>query len=110
MHLPDRLVDPEEEYPDTLDVAAREELIWLWSDLAEARRTAVRGCWSIECALLVTRIVALTRHVGAVSWEQVDIALITSDLYERVHIDAGLPYPPIDWDAVAEHLARTGRG
>lgn len=103
MSLPDRLVDLDEEYADTLYGAAREELIWLWADLADARRTALRGCWSIECASLTVRIVALTRHAGAVGWDMVDTELVRSGLYERIHREAGLTYPPVDWDAVTAH-------
>jgi hypothetical protein len=114
--LPDRLVDQDEEYADTLYGAAREELIWLWSDLADARRTAIRGCWSIECASLTVRIVALSRHVGALEWDHVDFDLLRSGVYLRIHQEAGLVPPPIDWAAVDRHeqyladRAHRGRG
>lgn len=101
--LPERLLDPEEEWSETLHDAAREELIWLWADLADARRHAIRGCWSIECASLTVRIVALSRHVGALCWEEVDFDLLRSGVYMRIHQEAGLVPPPIDWEAVDRH-------
>jgi hypothetical protein len=99
--LPTRLVDPDGDYPDSLEEAAREELVCLWGDLAEARRSAMNGVWSIACDGIVERVVALSRHVGAVPWGEVDVDLISVGLYERIHAEAGLEHPPVDWDAVA---------
>lgn len=58
--LPARLVNPDGDYPDTLEAAAREELACLWGDLGEARRNAINGVWSIACDGIAERIVALT--------------------------------------------------
>lgn len=100
---PARLVPLDDEQPTTLEEAARDELMLLWSDLNAAIEQAHRGGWSMRCEYLASRIVALTRHVGATPWEQIDVKLVRCGAYERIHQEAGLEYPPIDWDGVAEH-------
>jgi hypothetical protein len=88
-------------WPNTLDEAARDELLRLWDDLNLAVEYARDGCWSTGCENLAYRIVALTRLVGAAPWTEVDVKLIRSGVYERIHAEAGLRHPPIDWDEVA---------
>ncbi len=83
----------------TLEGAARDELMRLWDDLNRARQNAHGGCWSGECESLARRIVVLTWHVGATDWTHIQAPLIRSGLYERLHAEAGLEYPPIDWPA-----------
>jgi hypothetical protein len=82
----------------TLEAAARDELMRLWDDLNWARIRAARGCWSGLCESLTRRIVVLTRHVGATDWTDIQAPLIRSGLYERIHREAGLEHPPIDWE------------
>lgn len=109
--LPARLIDPTEvdEFA-TLEAAARDELMRLWDDLARARQHAIRGCWSMECDSLTHRIVALTRHVGATDWTDIQAPLIRSGLYERIHREAGLEHPPIDWERFAAYERRLEEG
>lgn len=109
--LPGRLVDLDAgtEFP-TLEAAAQDELMRLWEDLHHARRHAAGGCWSGECESLTRRIVVLTRYVGATAWTDVHAPLIRSGLYERIHREAGLEHPPIDWDAFAEFERRVEAG
>jgi hypothetical protein len=90
----------------TLEDAARIELVQLWSDLEDARRTAINTTWSIRCENVAYRIVELSRHVGATPWEQISVRLLRDGVYERVLRDAGITYPPIDWDRVALTEAR----
>lgn len=85
----------------TLEDAVRAELVYLWSDLDTAVRFAHRGCWSGACENVAYRIGMLSRLVGATSWREVQVPLVRSGVYERVHRDAGLESPPIDWDAVS---------
>ena len=101
--LPERLVDVDEQWPADLTQAVHDELVWLWADLYAARREAVGGCWSTGCEMLVHRIVALSRLTGAIGWTEVDVALVRSGLYERIHREAGLEHLPIDWDRLAGH-------
>jgi hypothetical protein len=109
--LPARLVDPDTvDHFATLEDAARDELMRLWDDMHRARRHANRGCWSGECEGLASRIVVLTRHVGATDWTQIQAPLIRSGLYERIHREAGLEHPPIDWDRLAECERRITEG
>lgn len=95
----------------TLEAAARDELMRLWDDLNWARIRAARGCWPGLCESLTHRIVVLTRHVGATDWTEIQVSLIRSGLYERIHREAGLDHPPIDWgEAAAFEQARAGAG
>jgi hypothetical protein len=105
---PTRLVDDPDDpdgWPLTLDEAVHDELVHLWGDLCQATREAAGGCWSIQCENITYRIVALSRFAGALPWEEVNVDLVWSGLYERVHDEAGLAYPPVDRMALAEHLA-----
>jgi hypothetical protein len=98
--LPERLVNLDEsDHFATLEEAARDELMRLWDDMSRAREHAHRGCWSGECEGLTYRIVNLTRHVGPTDWTHIQAPLIRSGLYERIHREAGLEHPPIDWPA-----------
>ncbi|MGI5247793.1 hypothetical protein [Dactylosporangium sp. CA-139066] len=110
-NLPDRLVDlAEVDDFATLEDAARDELMRLWDDMSRARRHAYRGCWSGECESLARRIVVLTRHVGATNWTHIQAPLIRSGLYERIHREAGLEHPPIDWERFAAYERRLEAG
>lgn len=101
MRLPDRLLPPvDDEPPVSLEEAARGELVCLWADLRDARRTAINGVWSIQCGNLAGRIVDLSRLVGATPWGDVDVDVLEDGLYERLHQEAGIPYGAIDWQQV----------
>jgi len=86
-----------EEYA-TPDSALRWLLVLAWSDLQSARRSALNGRWSMECDAMVCRIIGLTRLVGPLSWEQVDVDLILDGVYERIHERIGTPTPLTDDD------------
>jgi hypothetical protein len=104
--LPARLMDSDpsntEDWPADLATAVRDELVHLWYDLHQARRYANRGRWSLQCENVTYRIVALSRLTEPTDWSEVDVTLVRSGLYERIHRDAGIEYPPIDWDRLAE--------
>lgn len=80
---------------------AREELTDLWSDMSDALGTAINTNWSMRMENLAGRIVSLSRLVGVVPWEHIQVRLLRSGTYERVHQTAGLAYPAIDWSRVA---------
>lgn len=100
--LPDHALVERTTKPKSLRQAIADELVWLWGDLATARRNAHNGCWSVGCENTVTRIVALSRMVGATPWGHIDVGVLLDGLYERVHREAGIEYPPIDWVRVRE--------
>jgi hypothetical protein len=97
--------DPDD-YPDDLTRAARDELESLWDDLYAARRHGINTGWSIQCHQLAYRIVRLSRLVGPTLWEAIQIDLLYDGVYERVHQDAGIDYPSIDWQRVDAVKAR----
>jgi hypothetical protein len=82
----------------TPESALRWLLILAWGDLQSARRQAANGSWSIDCEHQVTRIVGLTRLVGPLSWEHVDVDLTLDGVYERIHEAIGTPTPLTDDD------------
>lgn len=81
-----------EEYA-TPDSALQRLLELAWDDLAEARRHAIDGSWSIRCDSMVDRIIGITRLVGPLSWEHVSVDLILDGVYERIHEAIGMPTP-----------------
>ena len=97
--------DNPDDYPTDLTTAARAEVVHLWSDLAEARRNANRGCWSMGCENVAYRIVMLSRIVGATDSGEIDVDVVLDGLYERLHREAGIVHPPIDWDGIREARA-----
>lgn len=99
-----------EDHPDDLAAAARNELVHLWHDLGEARRFANNGVWSVQCDNLAYRIVALSRVVGACPWGEVDVDVLLDGLYVRLHDEAGIPYPDVDWVRVREVKAYIEEG
>lgn len=92
--------DPDDEPFESLEAAARHELVQLWSDLSTARRNAINTSWSIQCGNLAHRIVNLSRLAGATPWEEIGVSLLLDGVYERLHREAGIDYPPIDWGRV----------
>jgi hypothetical protein len=99
----------EDDYPATLDQAARDEQEFLWNDLDQAVGMAANGVWSMHCDNIVQRIVMFARLAGATPWGAVPMTLVRSGVYERVLSDAGVDYEPIDWDDLAEHEAMIAR-
>lgn len=85
---------------------ARREVGYLWSDMADASRNAINTTWSINMSNIAGRIVALSRHTGALPWVHVSTALLRAGIYQRVYDNTALTYPPIDWDRVAESERR----
>lgn len=86
-----------EEYA-TPDSALRWLLELAWSDLQSARHQALNGRWSIDCDGQVCRIIGLTRLVGPLPWENVQVDLILDGIYERIHEAIGTPTPLSDAD------------
>lgn len=84
-----------EEYA-TSESALRWLLTLAWGELQIARDSALDGRWSINCDGLVERIVGLTRLIGPLEWEHVNVDLILDGVYERVHEAMGMPTPLSD--------------
>jgi hypothetical protein len=95
---------------ETLAAVAREELTCLWHDLDAARRNAYHGEWSMACDSLVDRIKALTPLVGPTPWGDIQIPLLESGIYQRVHAELGIDVPEVrpDMAKVAELRAHMG--
>lgn len=98
------------DHPTDLATAARIELVNLWTDLAHAREWAGNGVWSMQCDNLAYRVVMLSRVVGACPWGEVDVDVLLDGLYARIHDEAGLEYPEIDWEKVREMKAYIEEG
>lgn len=89
-----------------LEEAATDELMRLWSDLAYAMYVAHGGCWSGGCGDAAYRIAVLTRAIGrATPWQQVQIELLETGIYQRMHDLMGVPYEQPDMAVVAEMRA-----
>jgi hypothetical protein len=83
-----------EEPPADLSAAVAEELIALWSDLAEALRRAAARSWPVECDGLVVRIVMLSRLTTATPWQWIPAPLLVSGIYQGVLESAGIAFTP----------------
>lgn len=81
-----------EDVPADLRQAVRDELECLWTDLAEARRNALNGQWSVGCDNLAERIISLSRLAGATPWENVEIPLLLDGIYQGILTDAGIEH------------------
>lgn len=93
----------------TLEQAASDELMRLWGDLHRAMREARDG-WSVGCESVAHRIAVLTRALGkSVRWQDMDIELLRSGIYQRFHGLAGVPYEEPDMDVIASELHRDRR-
>lgn len=86
-----------EEYA-TPDSALRWLLALAWDDLQKVRHDALNGRWSMECDNQVGRIIGLTRLVGPLSWDNINVDLILDGIYERIHEAIGTPTPLSDHD------------
>lgn len=94
---------------ETLEDVAREEQALLWDDLDRAVASALNGRWSIGCDSLKERIVAFAKILGPTPWDEIQVPLLRSGVYETILKEAGIDCPPIDWDAVRrteEYIAR----
>ncbi|MEV0382376.1 hypothetical protein [Nonomuraea sp. NPDC050643] len=90
----------------TLEQAASDELMRLWGDLHEQMRWARDGCWSIGCESVARRIAVLTRALGkAARWDDMQIELLETGVYQRFHDLMGIPYEPPDMDVIARMRA-----
>lgn len=81
---------------EDLATAVRAELVALWSDLENAERDALNGIWSMQCDWITERIVTLSRLVGATPWDEIQIPLLQSGLYEGILRSAGIAFTPPD--------------
>ena len=94
------------EHFTTLEEAAADELMHLWGDLRHQMRDARDGCWSIGCESVAHRIAVMTRALGkAARWQDVDIELLESGVYQRFHDLMGVPYEQPDMDVIARMRA-----
>lgn len=102
----------DEDEPQTLEEAARQELAMLWSDLDTAIRTGINTTWSIRCDGLADRIKTLTRFVGPTPWDQVSMYLVKDGTYQRLHEEMGV-HVEVDIERLAKswefHQARLNR-
>lgn len=75
-----------------LTAALREALEYLWSDLAAAYRysQATPPERSVGFESLVTRIHTITRLIGPVSPDQIELPFLLTGMYEQVHAAAGI--------------------
>jgi hypothetical protein len=86
----------------TLEEAAADELMRLWEDLYEAVRQARNGYWSIGCENIAHRIAVLTRALGkATPWQQIQVDLLESGIYQKMHDLMGIPYEQPDMERIA---------
>ena len=77
----------------------------LWSDLAEARRSAIGGEWSIACGNLAARIVDIAHLVGHTPWDQVPETLLYDGVYLALVREAALPITLDEVEALERYLA-----
>jgi hypothetical protein len=84
--------DRDEDIPDSLEAAVRDEIANLWNDLDEAMRMARNGHWSIGCDNYAGRVIRLSRLAGPVSWENVPFTMLLGGTYHRLLADAGIEH------------------
>jgi hypothetical protein len=88
-------------------------LRWLlqlaWGELQSARHEALNGRWSMRCDDLVDRIIGLTRLVGPLPWEEIQVDLLLDGIYERIHESIGTPTPLSDEDRRRAQAVRDRR-
>ncbi len=96
----------EEPTDSDLAEAVRGELDNLWNDLNDAVRNAINGVWPMACDHLTWRIIRLSRIVGSTPWESIQVGLLTSGIYQRIHEAAGIDYAPVDMERAQELASR----
>lgn len=90
----------------TLEEAASDELMRLWGDLHHQMEWARNGCWSGGCADVAYRIAVLTRALGkAARWQDMQIELLETGIYQRFHDLMGIPYEQPDMSVIAQMRA-----
>lgn len=90
----------------TLEEAATDELMRLWDDLHQATRVARNGCWSVDCENTAYRIAFMTRALGkAAPWQEIQLELLETGIYQRMHDLLGVPYEEPDMDEIARMRA-----
>ena len=96
----------------------REELMHLWSDFSEQKRSAmVRNLnplnegngWSIGMLGVADRIADITKVVGSIEWQKVNVDLLLDGWWEAIHKRADLEVPPFDIDRANEVRERNNR-
>jgi hypothetical protein len=98
------------EPPGTLEDAARDELVALWSDLADAQEHALDGQWSIGCEWITARIARLSRLVGPVAWQSVGMSTVLDGTFVAVSDAIGVPYAKPTDDDLEHCRALIARG
>lgn len=92
--------------------ALRQELIYLWGDLAAAyRQSRADPPWtSTGCEHLIGRIRAVTELVGPVSLDQVEMPFLLTGMYELVHesLDIRAQVPAAMLREAREYVATSG--
>lgn len=73
-----------------------EEQESLWYDLFNAMHYAINGYWSIDVESKLYRICRLIDATEPVKWEKIQIALLTTGIYQAVLTNMGLNVPHID--------------
>ena len=91
-----------------LEEALHDELLSLWTDLTQARGTAINTDWSIRCGDIAHRIKQLTKLVGPTDWEYVSIDLLEAGIYQRLHAEIDVTVE-VDMARVAEVRANIER-
>lgn len=98
--------EADEESFTSLEEAASAELSRLWNDLHVAIGRAHGGCWSVECENTAYRIACLTRALGrATPWGEIQLELLESGIYQRMHDLMGVSYEQPDMAVVAQMRA-----
>ncbi|MEU4224311.1 hypothetical protein AB0F17_08460 [Nonomuraea sp. NPDC026600] len=107
--LQEAIDSAEEEGFTSLEQAAADELMRLWGDLHHQMRDARDGCWSVGCESVAHRIAVMTKALDeATPWQQIELELLESGVYQRFHDLMGVPYEPPDMAVVAEMRAERG--
>lgn len=93
--------------------ALRQELEHLWSDLAESYRMshAKPPERSIGCENRVERIRTITKLVGPLPPEKIQMPFLLTGMYEKVHAQIGITatVPEDTLQASREYVARSQR-
>ena len=95
---------------ETYRQALRDELVYLWTDLAEAYRwsRATPPETSMGCENLINRIHAITALVGPISSDQIEMPFLLTGMYEQVHAQTGITVtvPKETLQQAREYVAR----
>lgn len=93
--------------------ALRGELVNLWTDLADACRVSRADPpeKSMQCEGLIGRIQRITRLVGPLPAEEVEMPFLLTGMYEKVHAEIGITatVPEETLQAAREYVAKVKR-